>query len=92
LTPFAARNEKGCLRQQRRRKNNVELKNRNIMKNRRKKEIESCLRELHSYSYGMSRALRRDDANGEIMCLRMLHSTLELIDALHEELERLRGG
>jgi len=61
------------------------------MKNRRKKELESYLREVRSYSYGLSRALRRDDQDTEKMCLRMIHNSLNVIDALHEELERLRG-
>ncbi len=58
---------------------------------RRKQELEQYLKEVQTSCYYMTKALHRDDEQGEQIAYRSIKSTLPVIDALYEELQRLRG-
>ncbi len=62
------------------------------MKNRRKREIEKSLKEIQSHSYFMVKALKRGNEQGEELALRSIRSELNLIEALYEDLQKLRGS
>jgi hypothetical protein len=61
------------------------------MKAKRKQELESYLNQLQNNSRQMQKALKRNDALSEEMALNQLKTLLPVIEALYEELQRLRG-
>jgi hypothetical protein len=61
------------------------------MKAKRKQELESYLNQLQGNSRHMQKALKRNDALSEEMALNQLKTLLPVIEALYEELQRLRG-
>lgn len=58
---------------------------------RRKSELEKYLKEVQNSCYYLTKAIRRDDETGEQIAINSIKSTLPVIDALYEELQRLRG-
>ena len=62
------------------------------MINKRKEEIENCLQEIRICSNTLSRAMQRDSQETEIMSIESMQNTLKLLVALHNDLQRLRGG
>ena len=63
----------------------------NNMENKRKQEIEKCLKEIKTYAYYMAKSLRKDHLLGEEIAFNGIKSELELMIALYEDLQDLRG-
>lgn len=61
------------------------------MKNQRKQEIEKSLKEIQRYAFYMAKSLRKDDLQGEEIAFNAIKSELELMIALYEDLQDLRG-
>lgn len=61
------------------------------MINRRKQEIENCLKEIKTYAYYLSKSLKKDDSKGEEIAFKNMKNEMELMVLLYEELQRLRG-
>ncbi len=62
------------------------------MINKRKQEIENHLKEIRICCNGLSRALQHNCIEAEKISLESMQSTLKVIVALHNDLQRLRGG
>ena len=63
----------------------------NVMINKRKQEIENHLKEIRICCNGLSRALQGDHIETEKISIESMQSTLKVIIALHNDLQKLRG-